>query len=242
MGLLDAIPSSKIASLADPNDSNRDGISGKANVVWDIDRQAKVIGKFGWKATSPSVSQQVATAYAIDMGVTNPLIPLGAINPDIDQQSLSGTIFYNQTLAVPAARAQTSQLVQRGKNLFISHNCNGCHVMTLDTGKYPLKELSNQRIHPFTDLLLHDMGQELADNRPEFEASGSEWRTPPLWGIGLTAKVLTRGEENYLHDGRARSIEEAILWHGGESESAKQSFLSSQAEDRQALITFLRSL
>lgn len=242
VGLLDAIGSQTILSLADPNDSNQDGISGRANMVWDIISKKQKIGRFGWKAGSPTAKQQIATAYAIDMGITNPIISLGDKIPEINKRILNRTVFYTQTLGVPRARDQSLAAVKKGKELFVTLNCSGCHLMTVTTGNHSIEELSNQTIHPFTDLLLHDMGEALSDDRPEFMASGAEWRTPPLWGIGLTGAALNNKPENYLHDGRARSLAEAILWHGGEAETSKQGFLNSSAADRDALIKFLRSL
>lgn len=241
-GLHDAFSADTIRSFEDAGDLNGDGISGRANLVWNSVRNGTQIGKFGWKATSPSAALQIATAYAIDMGVTNPLIPLGKARPDIDRQIFDRTAFYTLTLAVPEARDREVPEVKHGKALFASLGCNSCHMMTIRTGKYAIRELSNQTIHPFTDLLLHDMGDGLADHRSEFEASGNEWRTASLWGIGLTGTVIGQGNENYLHDGRARSLEEAILWHGGEAEASRNVFLASDTNDRYALIQFLRSL
>lgn len=242
VGLLDAIDDESIQALADPSDTNHDGISGRINTVWDVVKERRSIGKFGWKAAAPTVMQQIATAYAADMGVSNPVMPPGAKKPDIDYHALLLTIFHSQTLAVPQARDQNVPAVIRGKEIFQSLQCNSCHIMTLITGRHDIPELSHQTIHPFTDLLLHDLGPGLADNRPEFRASGSEWRTPPLWGIGLTKSALNGGKENYLHDGRARTLEEAILWHGGEGKAARERFEQLSREDRAKLIEFLRSL
>lgn len=242
VGLLDAIEGKTIQELADPSDVDHDGISGRPNRVWDLVKKRISLGKFGWKAAAPTVTQQIATAYAVDMGVSNPLIPVGDRSPDIDRHALLKTIFHSQTLAVPRARNQDSPDVIRGKALFSSLGCSKCHTMTLMTGKHAISQLSHQTIHPFSDLLLHDMGPELADNRPEFGASGSEWRTPPLWGIGLTRLALRGGGENYLHDGRARTLEEAILWHGGEAAATNERFQALQVEERARLISFLRSL
>lgn len=241
-GLIDAIDVGTLRVLADPEDLNHDGISGKVNVVWEVARKRLSVGKFGFKAGAPSALQQIATAYAVDMGVTNPIVQLSDRAPDIDRQRLDRTVFYTQTLAVPRARYQNLPEVQLGKLLFTSLSCHGCHVMTLSTGQHLIPELSNQVIHPFSDFLLHDMGPDLADNRPEFSASGSEWRTTPLWGIGLTSLALNGGEVTYLHDGRARSLQEAIIWHDGEASRAKQGFLALGNDDRAALIAFLNSL
>jgi CxxC motif-containing protein (DUF1111 family) len=145
-----------------------------------------------------------------------------------------------QTIGVPARTLLDDPQVQRGEQLFAAANCIACHVSELRTGPHQIPALANQTIHPYTDLLLHDLGPGLADGRPDFEASGNEWRTPPLWGVGLTQTVLPFS--GFLHDGRARSLEEAVLWHGGEAERAKETFRSMAADDRAALIRFLRSL
>ena len=159
----------------------------------------------------------------------------------ISDSILSCLTFYMKSLAVPARRNVNNEEVKRGKSIFKQLNCNGCHIMVARTGvNASYAEVSNQLISPFTDLLLHDMGDALSDGRPDFTASGSEWRTPPLWGIGLSEKI--NGNTNYLHDGRARSLQEAILWHGGEAETIKNNFKKLPKTDRSALIKFLQSL
>ena len=241
-GLLESIDQATILSAADPDDLNGDGISGRPNMVWDLKARATKIGRFGFKAAAPSVIQQIANAYAIDMGVTNPLVRLKDKQVDISQKILDATTFYTRTLAVPRSRSTDSQREVSGKAIFISIGCNSCHLLTLVTGSSDISELSHQTIHPLTDLLLHDMGSELDDGRVEFQALGSEWRTTPLWGIGLTATALAGAPESYLHDGRARTLEEAILWHGGEAQRSSDQFKALNSDQRDSLISFLRSL
>lgn len=240
LGLLEAVPEETIFNLADPDDQNQDGISGKPNRVWDAQKQSEALGRFGLKAGNPTLIQQNAGAYVNDMGVTNPLFTDEEKPTDIDQKTLDLTTFYVQTLAVPARTLLDDPNVKRGEKLFTQAGCVSCHLPTLKTGNHPVKELTNQTIHPYTDLLLHDLGTELADNRPEFQALGTEWRTPPLWGLGLTQTVSPYA--GYLHDGRARSLEEAILWHGGEAEISKEAFRTMAQEDREGLVRFLKSL
>lgn len=251
LGMLEAVTDETILAGADPDDADGDGISGKANMVWDFQTNALAVGRFGWKANQPHLLQQVAAAYHGDMGISTSYFPTEnsegqpqvdgiADEPELEDRALLDTTFYVQTLAVPARRNVNDPAVIRGERLFFQANCNSCHTPVLETGgTHPIVALRNQRIQPFTDLLLHDMGEALADNRPDFEASGREWRTPPLWGIGLLERV--NGHTNLLHDGRARSIAEAILWHGGEAEESKQAFRTMTKEEREALIAFLES-
>lgn len=159
---------------------------------------------------------------------------------DIDEETLEANVFYVQSLGVPARTMLDNLAVGRGEKLFDQVNCAACHISTLKTGPAPIAALANQTIHPYTDLLLHDMGPGLADERPDFVADGQEWRTSPLRGLGLTETVLPYA--GYLHDGRARSVEEAILWHDGEADAAKQQFMAMDIEDRRALLKFLNSL
>ena len=252
LGLLEAIPESTILALADEDDQDGDGISGKANYVWDVQKNGLSLGRFGWKANQPTLIQQVASAYHDDIGITTSLLPRESSDgqpqydgrgddPELSDEILDVVTFYVQTLAVPARRDLDDPIVQRGEELFESAGCSGCHIPTLQTGTLTdVPEVSNQTIHPYTDLLLHDMGPGLADNRPDFLASGSEWRTPPLWGIGLVKVV--NGHTNFLHDGRARGLLEAILWHGGEAEQSRDAVQGMSANDRGALIAFLESL
>ncbi len=239
-GLLEAVPEKQVLALADPADQNKDGISGRPNYVWDATQQKKVLGRFGLKANTPNLLVQTAEAYHNDMGVTNPLSSNLAGKADIDRKTLEDTTFYVQTLGVPARSQLGNSQVKHGEKLFGQANCAACHIGTLKTAASPIPVLAQQTIHPYTDLLLHDLGSNLADRRPDFEASGSEWRTSPLWGLGLVQAVLPYS--GYLHDGRARSIEEAILWHGGEAQAAQAKFVAMKKSDRQDLLYFLNSL
>jgi CxxC motif-containing protein (DUF1111 family) len=241
-GLLDAVSDLEITRRADPTDADGDGISGRANVVWNAQSGANAIGRFGFKAATPTLRQQVAAAYATDMGVTNSLFKGGRKAAEISDEILGATTFYSATLGVPMARNQSDPTVLQGRQLFAQLGCASCHSPTLTTGSVENAALSGQTIHPFSDLLLHDMGDGLADNRPEFLANGSEWRTTPLWGIGLTEQVLNGKPATYLHDGRARSLEEAILWHAGEASGSREGFKQKNSSERAALIQFLRSL
>ncbi|VXB10915.1 putative thiol oxidoreductase with 2 cytochrome c heme-binding sites [Pseudomonas sp. 8BK] len=255
LGLLEAIPEAAILANADPEDSNGDGISGRANQVWDREQQRTVLGRFGWKAGQPTLNQQNAEAFANDMGLTSTLVahdnctaaqtdcrsaPHGG-EPEVSDTILASVLFYTRNLGVPARRGADTPQVLAGKNLFYQAGCQGCHTPQFTTASDAAEpELTNQLIRPYSDLLLHDMGEGLADNRPEFLAGGREWRTPPLWGIGLTETV--NGHSQFLHDGRARNLLEAILWHGGEAEAAKQQVMTFNADERSALLAFLNSL
>jgi CxxC motif-containing protein (DUF1111 family) len=252
LGLLEAIPESEIVAGADPNDANGDGIKGHANYVWDPVTQTTMIGRFGWKANTATVVTQVATAYNQDMGVTSSLMPVESSygqsqydglkdDPELPDSLLNAVKFYAQTLAVPARRNTTDATIQHGEALFISAKCVNCHRQTFTTQVDVTRPyMSNQVIHPYTDMLVHDMGTGLADNRPDYLANGQEWRTAPLWGLGLFAVVNNPGY--YLHDGRARNLTEAIMWHGGEAENAKNTFANMSASDRAAVLKFLLSL
>lgn len=240
LGLLEAVTEEDVLSRADPEDLDADGISGRANQVWDARRQAAALGRFGWKANAPDLLQQAAAAYANDMGVSSPMFPEADGTSEIDEHTMTVAAFYTQTLAVPRRDRWDDPLVQRGEELFRGVGCAACHVEELRTGEHAIGALSHQTIHPYTDLLLHNMGFDLADGRPDFLASGTEWRTSPLWGLGLAQTVLPYS--TFLHDGRARTIEEAILWHGGEAEASKEAFRTLPAHDRAALLAFLRSL
>ena len=254
MGLLEAIPEADILSAADPDDADGDGISGRVNMVWDERKRAMSLGRFGWKANVPTVEQQTAGAFLGDLGVTSELFPeenctapqedcMAAPDggrPEIGAKRLADVVFYTQTLAVPAMRDISDAQVQKGSQVFVQAGCAVCHTPQHTTGQHEIEALSNQTIYPYTDLLLHDMGPELADGRPDFEANGQEWRTPPLWGIGLVETV--NGHTMFLHDGRARNLTEAILWHGGEGAAARDAFKALTKEEREALIRFLNSL
>ncbi len=254
VGLLEAIDDETILALADPDDADGDGISGRVNMVWDDRVGAPAIGRFGWKANVASVEQQVAGAFLGDIGVTSSLHPaqncpapqvacaeaISGGEPELTDRRLAAVTFYNRTLAVPAMRSVDDDDVRAGSGLFDSFGCASCHTRSVTTGVADLDSLSEQPIQPFTDLLLHDMGEGLADGRPDFEATGAEWRTPPLWGLGLIPEV--NGERFLLHDGRASTIEEAILWHGGEGEAAKEAFRLASPQERSQLIMFLEAL
>jgi CxxC motif-containing protein (DUF1111 family) len=240
LGLLEAVSDSTLLALSDEDDSDGDGISGRVNQVWDAVSQSTVTGRFGLKANNPNLVQQAAGAFVNDMGVSNPVFSDDEGQADIDQETLDLAAFYTQSLAVPMRAGWDDPQVLAGEALFNDLGCVSCHVDTLESGDHPLPALRGQTFHPYTDLLLHDMGEGLADNRPDFEADGREWRTPPLWGIGLTETVL--GMAAYLHDGRARTLEEAILWHGGEAQAARDAFHGASSSDRDALIAFLLSL
>ena len=252
LGLLEAIPEDAILAYADEADVDGDGISGKPNYVWDVVAQRYTLGRFGWKANQPTLLQQVAAAYNDDMGITTSLfrtensagqsqLTKHSATPEVSDEILEVVTFYVQTLAVPARRNVNDPQVKQGEQLFAEAQCASCHIPTLRTGVLAgVSSVSNQTIHPYTDLLLHDMGPELADNRPDFHASGREWRTPPLWGIGLVKRV--NGHTNFLHDGRARDLMEAILWHGGEAEASRQAVEQMSKAERDALIAFLESL
>ncbi len=253
LGLLEAVPESFITALADENDIDGDGISGKPNYVWNAETNQLELGRFGWKGVNPTVMQQCAGAYNDDMGITTPYFPiessfgqtnntdLSTNDPELNQEELDNVAFYCRTLGVPAPRDIDNLDVIYGEKLFNDINCTGCHTTSLTTGFFPgIPEISNQTIFPFSDGLLHDMGFGLADDRPSFDADGHEWKTRPLWGIGLTE--LVGGHTNYLHDGRARNIEEAILWHGGEASKSISLFKALNSIERAQLIKFLNSL
>lgn len=255
LGLLELISESDILMNEDISDADGDGISGRANFVYDEFAQTTVLGRFGWKANTGTMETQVAAAFNGDIGIKTSLFPSenhtiaqGVLNglPDggtieIENDDFDDIVLYCRTLAVPKFRNTQSGVFQSGHQLFNSIGCNKCHKQSFITGSGgELSALNGVQINPFTDLLLHDMGDGLADHRPDGLANGNEWRTPPLWGIGLIQTV--NGHTNLLHDGRARSIEEAILWHGGEAEDQKNKYLELPFSDRQRLITFLQSL
>jgi CxxC motif-containing protein (DUF1111 family) len=255
LGLLESVPEADILARVDARDQNHDGISGRANRVWDQTRNAFALGRFGWKAEQPSVLQQVAVAFANDMGLTTPLLahdgcspaqlacaqlPNGG-TPEVSAAIFADVVQYARTLAVPARRSLGDREVQRGAELFARVGCERCHVPQLRTGPVSdLPELGGRDIHPYTDLLLHDLGEGLADRRAVFAADGREWRTPPLWGLGLVAKVNQHRE--FMHDGRARGVQEAVLWHAGEADAAKRAFMQLTHAQRAALCAFVESL
>ncbi len=255
LGLLEMIPEQTILQWVDEQKTSDDGISGKANRVWDIQTQAFALGRFGWKAGQPTLMQQNAAAFNGDVGLTSHLFPNenctsnqticsdlpNGGEPEVSDNILEFVEFYTQHLAVPIRRNVNDAQVKQGQALFTQIGCQSCHKTHVKTGKSAdLPALSEQLIHPYTDMLLHDMGEGLADNRPEYLANGREWRTPPLWGIGYTQEV--NGHTYFLHDGRARSLMEAVLWHGGEAEQSKQKVLQLNQAERDSLIAFLNSL
>lgn len=248
LGLLEAVPARSISSLADPDDQDGDGISGQAHWLKGADGERR-LGRFGWKAISASVRDQSADAYLQDMGLTTPASEANDLDrhgapADISNHELNLVTFYSQSLGAPrTAQPANSPLVRRGQRVFAELRCAGCHVPSLQTGAAPdavVQAIGNQTIWPYTDLLLHDMGPGLDDGVTEQGAGGREWRTAPLWGIGLTQKV--NPQATFLHDGRARSLEEAILWHGGEAEASRQAYLALKAHQRQSLLQWLRQL
>jgi CxxC motif-containing protein (DUF1111 family) len=247
LGLLEAVTEETIAALADPGDANGDGISGRMQLIPDPEDATKLrLGRFTYKGGQARVSHQIAYALNRDMSVTTALFPVldgetVAQAPEINATELEQLTRYVSLLGVGARRALTDPIALRGEQVFQAAGCVSCHTPSLPTGPYhPYAELRGQTIRPYTDLLLHDLGAGLADNLGEEAADGAEWRTAPLWNIGLTAGVS--GGEAYLHDGRARTLEEAILWHGGEAEAAKEAFRTAPASDRAALVKFLKSL
>ncbi|WP_281213145.1 di-heme oxidoredictase family protein [Shewanella insulae] len=277
LGLLEAIPEASILALEDEADSDGDGISGRANYVFDAvkaqrgDSHPVSLGRFGWKANTPSVRVQSLGALRGDIGITNPLFPQESIagtsmhdsyltrtgfvdtgsgvdgEPEASAEFSDDVVFYAETLAVPARRQVDDAKVKEGARLFEQVNCSGCHQPKFVTkssgeiGGLPMIDaLKGQTIYPFTDMLLHDMGEDLSDARPDFLASGSEWRTRPLWGIGLTQTVNPHA--GFLHDGRAASVEEAILWHGGEAQASTDKFMALTQEERAQLLAFVMSL
>lgn len=254
LGFLENIDEEDILAHADEYDSNGDGISGRPNYAYDVYHQSTMLGRFGWKSNTPSVAMQVAAAFNGDLGITSSYFPEenytssqgldGLPNGgefEIEDDDLEKVILYSRTIAVPIRRNQMLTEVSKGSMLFNSLECVKCHVSTYTTGNNgDIDALKNVVIHPYTDLLLHDMGDELADHRPDELANGNEWRTPPLWGLGLIETV--NGHTFLLHDGRARSIEEAILWHGGEAENSRDAFKALPKEERFQLLEFLKSL
>lgn len=255
LGLLESVPVKTLEDIAARQ--KQQGLHGTFNHVWDVALQKKLPGRFGWKANSPNLRQQIAEAFIGDLGVTSPLFPAAQCadtqrecrmaprakeSPEFSAKRLDDIEFYTAHLAPPARRNTDDAKVQRGEKLFASSGCAACHVPQLATSAHPHfpATLPAQTIAPYSDLLLHDMGADLADNRPDFKASGKQWRTQPLWGIGLVPVV--NGHSQYLHDGRARNLEEAVVWHGGEALSARERYTKLDKAQRQDLLHFLQSL
>ncbi|HEX6766702.1 MAG TPA: di-heme oxidoredictase family protein, partial [Polyangiaceae bacterium] len=254
LGLLEAIPEERLNELADPDDLDGDGISGRANLVLDVETGQFVMGRFGWKSEQPTVRQQAAGAFQGDIGITTRVFPnedctdaeaaCGSApnggEPEASDAVLEAVETYSRLLAVPARARYADQDVLQGKALFSEIGCTSCHTPKHVTGASPLEELEGQTIWPYTDLLLHDMGEGLSDSRPTFSAEGAEWRTPPLWGIGRIPEV--NGHNRLLHDGRARGVAEAILQHGGEGAAARDGFASLSSAERALVVAFVESL
>jgi CxxC motif-containing protein (DUF1111 family) len=256
LGLLEAVPDATLLALADENDMNGDGISGRPNWInipvycrlrpGTIERNAKYIGRFGKKAAVYDLQQQTANAYNQDMGINSTYEVYTTYNgaevdPEVSNQTVLDVVFYLQTLKAPIQRAQNDATVIAGKQLFLDISCGKCHIPQLQTGPSSIAALSNKTFFPYTDLLLHDMGPVLNDGYTEGTALPAEWRTPPLWGLGLS-KNSQGGQVFLMHDGRARSIGEAILLHGGEAAQSKNSFEQLSTADKAKIIAFLESL
>ncbi len=253
LGLLEAVPENALLAIVEQQ--RRLGFAGRLNRVWDRVKEGTVAGRFGLKANQPGLRQHIASAFVADLGVTSALFPeqnctsvqreCRAIppgrQPELPEDQLDALLYYIRALAVPARRNVDDPQVQRGEHWFARLQCAVCHVPALATGELPaLPQMARQTIHPYTDLLLHDMGEGLADGRPDFEAGPQDWRTPPLWGLGLSERV--NGNAFLLHDGRARDVVEAILWHGGEAQRSRDAFAGLPRAERDALVAFLLSL
>jgi CxxC motif-containing protein (DUF1111 family) len=253
MGYLEAVSEKDILKLAEKQKAM--GLNGRPNYVRDDIHKKTVLGRFGWKANQPSIKQQIAAAFLADVGVTSAVYPeqsctpvqkecLAAIKgdkPELRPELWESLTFWSQSLDVPEQRNRDKPEFKAGEKLFESAGCSGCHVPEMRTGKYPaVPQIANKLIRPYTDLLLHDMGPDLADGRPDFKASGSDWRTPPLWGVGLSMQV--NASNSFLHDGRARNLLEAIVWHGGEAKAARDKFVNFTKQQRNELLFFLESI
>ncbi|MFJ2991368.1 di-heme oxidoredictase family protein [Pandoraea sp. NPDC087047] len=253
LGWLEAVDDATLHALA----ARRlpDGVRGRVNRVWDVSAKRQVVGRFGWKANQPSIRQQIASAFVGDLGITSPVFPKKSCpsvqtacraaptdgEPDLTTAQLDAIEYFQRTLEVPARRDVDEPQVRRGEQHFGQAGCAACHVPKMRTGAFPpLRAMANREIAPYTDMLLHDMGPGLADGRPDFLAGPRDWRTPPLWGLGLSA--LVNPEAAYLHDGRARTLQEAILWHGGEAQVSRERFRAMTPQARADLLRFLVSL
>jgi CxxC motif-containing protein (DUF1111 family) len=256
LGFIDAVTDEDIIAWADPADSDGDGISGVPNWVQmkdyliqrpgSVEVNGKYVGRFGKKGAAYDLHQQTASAYNQDIGITSTYEPFDthsgfAIDPEISDQTIQDVVFYLKTLKAPVPRNTQHNEIISGSQLFGDLNCAGCHRPEMKTGPSSIPALANKTFYPYTDLLLHDMGPALDDGYTEGSAKTSEWRTPPLWGLGLS-KFSQGGEYFLLHDGRARSIEEAIILHGGEAESSKQKYVELTETGKRDLIRFLESL
>jgi len=253
IGFLDAVPEETMLSIAEKQRAQ--GFNGRPNRVWDAVNKRMALGRYGWKANVPALKQQIAAAAIGDMGVNSNLFPeqncppvqticarqLPGNFPEIIDHEIEALELWLQGLAVPARRDVNDPEVLRGAALFSSAQCAVCHVPDLKTGKFSkLPQLSDQVFHAYTDMLLHDMGEDLADGRPDFKAGPRDWRTPPLWGLGLSQTVSASSA--MLHDGRARNVAEAILWHGGEAARSRDVFREMTKAERKALVKFVEAL
>lgn len=265
LGLIEFIPDETILAQQDPNDADGDGISGRANwitppsyfepVITNVVNDGKLLGRFGWKATGITLLHQTVSSYIAQMGITSEFHPTDLFNPlvgpftgdavadpEVATSDVRNVVFYLQTLRAPLRRKTEDEPVKRGEGLFAEVGCAKCHTPEMRTGKdAPIDVLRDQPVPLYSDLLLHEMGDALADNYPEGNATGREWRTPPLWGIGIVQNTQG-GRAFYLHDGRTSDLTEAITLHGGEAEAVKQAFLALSEDDRAAIIAFLKSL
>ena len=256
LGFLAALTDQQILQYVDSLDADGDGISGKPNYIspppyfqqqwYHQEFNGKMIGRFGKKASAIDLLQQTVGAYNQDMGITSSFEPVDpytqlSIDPEVSDQTIRDVVFYLRTLKAPIPRSETKSAVLQGKQLFSNIQCTSCHIPEWTTPDSDIEALANKTIYPYTDLLLHDMGPDLDDGATEGSAETFEWRTPPLWGLGLSPN--SQGGTFFLmHDGRARSIEEAIILHGGEAENSKSQFSSLSQSDKEALLTFLQSL
>lgn len=262
IGLLEAIAEADILANARAQAAASGPIKGVPNLVWDAPAGKKMLGRFGWKANVASLAHQTAGAFNGDIGITSSVFPNAGCTaaqrdclaapsgsrgraPEIDDKTLGDVVFYQATLAPPARRAASDAQLARGKKLFHEAQCAVCHRPTYVTTaghdpQFSSSALNGQRIHPYTDLLLHDMGEDLADGRPDGQANGRQWKTPPLWGVGLIKDV--NNHTRLLHDGRARGVMEAVLWHGGEAAASRERVLTMNRDARAALVRFVESL
>lgn len=253
LGYLEAVSEADILALAELQKSQ--GLNGRPNYVRDDINDSVALGRFGWKANQPSLRQQIAGAFHSDIGITTTLyreqncpaiqkdchLEKNPEKPELSDELWGQVAFWATALDAPPPADTNKPAVLRGEKLFHAARCAQCHVPELSTGAFPaLPALAHKRIRPYTDLLLHDMGPELADGRPDFRAGGSDWRTPPLWGIGRSKQV--NGSTHFLHDGRARSLVEAILWHGGEATTSREHFVKLSKKERAELVAFLEAL
>lgn len=264
LGLIEAIPDEEILKHADPEDKDGDGIRGRPNyvspppyfepIIQHVTKDGKYIGRFGRKATAINLLHQVVSAYINDMGITSDFVPTDVFNPlvgspagtpingpEVSSRVVRSVVFYMQTLRPPERRDENNPDVKRGEQIFQNILCSRCHIPALQTGNSPIEPLHNKTVPLYSDLLLHDMGDKLADQYPEGSATGRDWRTTPLWGLGIISAGLG-GKEYYLHDGRATTLDEAIRLHGGEAQKSTDAYLKLSPDEQKLLMTFLRSL